>query len=279
MQYVQKTAHGVHVLWYNASRKQEDNMDMRRESEYKKRRVIYTVLTVVFWLMVWQVASMIIRQSLYMPSPWETFVALSGLVITDIFWLSVAFTFLRVVLGVVISFALGILLAFLAMHSLFLMQLLRPVVAAAKATPVMSIIMLALVWFTSSFVPIFSCVLLCFPIFYTNTLAGLQSVDKQLLEMAAVFRVSRRRVITGIIVPSVIPHIYSALAVCLGFAWKSVVAAEVLSSPKYALGYQLYRTKLYLDTPSLFAWTLAIIVISLIFEKGLKRLLPQGGRL
>jgi len=165
MQYVQKTAHGVHVLWYNASRKQEDNMDMRRESEYKKRRVIYTVLTVVFWLMVWQVASMIIRQSLYMPSPWETFVALSGLVITDIFWLSVAFTFLRVVLGVVISFALGILLAFLAMHSLCLMQLLRPVVAAAKATPVMSIIMLALVWFTSSFVPIFSCVLLCFPIF------------------------------------------------------------------------------------------------------------------
>jgi len=279
MQYVQKTAHGVHVLWYNASRKQEDNMDMRRESEYKKRRVIYTVLTVVFWLMVWQVASMIIRQSLYMPSPWETFVALSGLVITDIFWLSVAFTFLRVVLGVVISFALGILLAFLAMRSAFLEQLLRPVVAAAKATPVMSIIMLALVWFTSSFVPIFSCVLLCFPIFYTNTLAGLKSVDKQLLEMASVFSVSRRRVITGIVVPSVIPHIYSALAVCLGFSWKSVVAAEVLSSPKYALGYQLYRTKLYLDTPSLFAWTLAIVVISLIVEKGLKRLLPQGGRL
>jgi len=254
-------------------------MDMGRASKYKKRRIIYTILTVLFWLMVWQVASMIIRQSLYMPSPWETLVALSGLVATDIFWLSVAFTFLRVVLGVVISFALGILLAFLAMRSAFLEQLLRPVVAAAKATPVMSIIMLALVWFTSSFVPIFSCVLLCFPIFYTNTLAGLKSVDKQLLEMASVFSVSRRRVITGIVVPSVIPHIYSALAVCLGFSWKSVVAAEVLSSPKYALGYQLYRTKLYLDTPSLFAWTLAIVVISLIVEKGLKRLLPQGGRL
>jgi len=279
MQYVQKTAHGVQVLWYNASRRQEDNMDMGRASKYKKRRIIYTILTVLFWLMVWQVASMIIRQSLYMPSPWETLVALSGLVATDIFWLSVAFTFLRVVLGVVISFALGILLAFLAMRSAFLEQLLRPVVAAAKATPVMSIIMLALVWFTSSFVPIFSCVLLCFPIFYTNTLAGLKSVDKQLLEMASVFSVSRRRVITGIVVPSVIPHIYSALAVCLGFSWKSVVAAEVLSSPKYALGYQLYRTKLYLDTPSLFAWTLAIVVISLIVEKGLKRLLPQGGRL
>jgi NitT/TauT family transport system permease protein len=170
MQYIQKTAHSVHVLWYNASHEQEDNMDIRRASKYKKRRIIYTALTVLFWLIVWQAASMIIRQSLYMPSPWETFVALSGLVITDVFWLSVAFTFLRVVLGVAISFALGILLAFLAMHSAFLEQLLRPVVAAAKATPVMSIIMLALVWFTSSFVPIFSCVLLCFPIFYTKGL-------------------------------------------------------------------------------------------------------------
>jgi len=252
-------------------------MGIRRAS--KKRRIIYTILTVVFWLLVWQTASMIVNQPLYMPSPWETLTALAALVVTSEFWLSVAFTFLRVVLGVIISFALGILLAFAAMRSAFLEQLLRPVVAAAKAAPVMSIIMLALVWFTSSFVPIFSCVLLCFPIFYTNTLAGLKSVDKQLLEMASVFRVSHRRVITGIIVPSVIPHIYSALAVCLGFAWKSVVAAEVLSSPKFALGYQLYRTKLYLDTPSLFAWTLAIVVISLIFEKCLKRLLPQGGRL
>jgi NitT/TauT family transport system permease protein len=252
-------------------------MGIRRAS--KKRRIIYTALTVLFWLMVWQAASMIIRQSLYMPSPLETFAALTGLVKTDVFWLSVAFTFFRVVMGVALSFVIGILLAFFAARSMFLEQLLRPVVAAAKATPVMSIIMLALVWFTSSFVPIFSCILLCFPIFYTNTLSGLRSVDRQLLEMASVFRVSHRRIITGIIVPGVIPHIYSALAVCIGFSWKSVVAAEVLSSPKYALGYQLYRTKLYLDTPGLFAWTLAIIVISLIFEKGLKHLLPQGGKL
>jgi NitT/TauT family transport system permease protein len=245
----------------------------------KSRRIIYTVLTVLFWLMVWQAASMIVHQSLFMPSPLETFTALGGLVVTDTFWLSVALTFYRVVAGVAISFVLGILLAFFASRSMFLEQLLRPVVAAAKATPVMSIIMLALVWFTSSFVPIFSCILLCFPIFYTNTLTGLRSVVRQLLEMAAVFRVNHSRVITGIIVPSIIPHIYSALAVCLGFSWKSVVAAEVLSSPKYALGYQLYKTKLYLDTPELFAWTLTIIVISLIVEKGLKHLLPQGGKL
>ncbi len=252
---------------------------MKKSRLSKRRRIAYTVLTVVFWLGVWQIASMIVNQPLFMPSPAQTFVSLGGLLVTDIFWLSVAFTLYRVAVGVAVSFVLGILLAYFASHSAFVEQLLRPVVAAAKATPVMSVIVLALVWFTSSFVPIFACILLCFPIFYTNTLAGLRSVDNQLLEMSAVFRVKRRRVITGIIMPTVIPHVYSALAMCLGFSWKSVVAAEVLSSPKYALGYRLYETKLYLDTPALFAWTLAIIVISLIVEKGLKHLLPQGGRL
>ncbi len=222
---------------------------------------------------------MIVNKPLYMPSPIETFSSLGGLIFTQGFWLSVGFTFYRVVLGLIISFILGILLAFLASKIGVLESLLRPLMAAVKSTPVMSVIVLALVWFSSSFVPIFSCILLCLPIFYTNTLSGIRSVDKNLFEMASIFKVKHRRVIQEIVIPSVLPHIYSALAVCLGFAWKSVVAAEVLSSPKYSMGFKLYATKLYLDTPALFAWTLTIIVISLFVEKGLKRILPGGNAL
>lgn len=242
-------------------------------------RTIKTILIALFWLAVWQVASMIVNKPLYMPSPMETFSSLGELALTQGFWLSVAYTFYRVVLGLVISFVLGVLLAFLASKIGVLESLLRPLMATVKSTPVMSVIMLALVWFSSSFVPVFSCILLCLPIVYTNTLSGIRSVDKNLLEMAAVFKVKHRRVIQEIVIPSVLPHIYAAIAVCLGFSWKSVVAAEVLSSPKYSMGFHMYATKLYLDTPALFAWTLTIIVISLIVEKGLKRILPGGGAL
>ena len=222
---------------------------------------------------------MIVNKPLYMPSPIETFSSLGELALTQGFWLSAAYTFYRVVLGLVISFVLGVLLAFFASKVGVLESLLRPLMATVKSTPVMSVIMLALVWFSSSFVPVFSCILLCLPIVYTNTLSGIRSVDKNLLEMAAVFKVKHRRVIQEIVIPSVLPHIYAAIAVCLGFSWKSVVAAEVLSSPKYSMGFHMYATKLYLDTPALFAWTLTIIVISLIVEKGLKRILPGGGAL
>lgn len=243
------------------------------------RRFARIAMIAAFWFTVWQAAAVIVAKPLLMPSPAETFSALGGLVVQSHFWISIGATFYRVVVGIAISFVSGVLLALLASRSEMLQSLLRPVVAAVKSTPVVSIIVLALVWFSSSTVPIVSCVLLCFPIFFANTLAGIQSVDKELLELAAVFHVRKSRTLREIIVPSVMPGIYSAISICLGFSWKSIVAAEVLSSPKFSLGYELYKTKLYLETPELFAWTLAIIVISLAVEKGLKRLLPKGNAL
>ena len=243
------------------------------------KRIARVLLIAAFWFAVWQGAAIATNKPLLMPSPVETFTALAGLVVQKYFWISIGATFYRVAVGLVVSFIVGILLALLASRSSALCSLLQPVVAATKATPVVSIILLALVWFSSSTVPIVSCVLLCFPIFFANTLAGIQTVDKDLLELAEVFHVRRGRIIREIIVPSVLPDVYSAISICLGFSWKSVVAAEVLSSPKYALGYEMYKTKLYLQTPELFAWTVAIIIISLIVEKGLKRLMPGGNAL
>lgn len=240
------------------------------------RKILKVFFVAIFWLAVWQIASILIEQSLFMPSPAETFSSLSALIITEGFWLSIVFTLYRVVFGIAVSFVLGISMAYAAAHINIIENLLRPVVAAIKSTPIMSIIVIALVWFSASFVPVFSCILLCFPIFYTNTLTGIRSVEKNYMELAKVYKIPRKRVIREITLPSILPHIYSALSVCLGFSWKSVVAAEVLSSPKYSMGFNLYSTKLYLDTPQLFAWTIAIIIISLIVEKVLKQLLPKG---
>jgi len=248
-----------------------------RKKGYNK--IAAVVLIAAFWLAVWQAASLAVNNPLYLPAPAETAAALSALVSTGGFWISVMFTLLRVILGLSISFVSGIAFAYLASRSRTVLNLLRPFVAAVKSTPVVSVIVLALVYFNSSFVPVFTCVLMCFPIFYTNTLSGIRSIDKNLLEMAAVFKISAKRVFTGIGIPSVMPHVYSALSVCLGFSWKSVVAAEVISTTRYSMGYNLYATKLYLDTAGLFAWTVAIIIISLAIERLMKRALPKGGSL
>ena len=250
-------------------------MEDRKHKKLKKALV--TTAVVIIWVLIWQAASLIVNQPLYVPSPYDTFSSLLGLVQTSGFWLSILATFYRVALGLTISFVVGCSVAYLSAHAKAVESFLSPFVTAVKSTPIMSVIILALVWFKASFVPVFSCILLCFPIFYTNTLSGIKSVDKGYLELSKVFHVRRSRVIREVTLPSIKPYVYSALSISLGFSWKSVVAAEVLSSPKYSMGFNLYATKLYLNTPELFAWTIAIIIVSIIFEKGLKSLLPKKG--
>jgi NitT/TauT family transport system permease protein len=52
-------------------------------------------------------------------------------------------------------------------------------------------------------------------------------------------------------------------------AWKAGVAAEVLCTPTSAIGTELYFAKTYMDTETLFAWTLITIILSLIIEKSI----------
>ena len=59
----------------------------------------------------------------------------------------------------------------------------------------------------------------------------------------------------------------SATYVSLGLCWKSGIAAEVIGMPHMTIGENLYQAKIYLSTGDLFAWTLVIIVLSLVSRR------------
>ena len=63
------------------------------------------------------------------------------------------------------------------------------------------------------------------------------------------------------------PFLRSGCTVALGLCWKSGIAAEVIGMPKGSIGERLQQAKVYLDTPDLFAWTVVIVCISMLFEK------------
>ena len=81
-----------------------------------------------------------------------------------------------------------------------------------------------------------------------------------------------------IYLPSLRPYFLAAVTTSMGLAWKSGVAAEVLCIPRPAIGTQIYNSKLYLDIPDLFAWTVAVVLLSLALEWLLRRLLERGKR-
>ncbi|AKA68030.1 ABC transporter permease [Clostridium scatologenes] len=227
---------------------------------------IRKISILIFWMLIWELCSLFINNSLLLPSPLEVLEVLVQLVKKIYFWQCVFNSVLRVISGVSLSIGIGILIGIIAAINKFIEELLEPLVVCIKATPVMSIIILALVWFKASNVVIFTSVLTCFPIIYTNVLEGIKAVDKNLIEMASVYKVKNKYIIKDIYLPYIKHYIVSGVLMCLGMGWKVSVASEVLSIPKYSIGLNLLNAKSTLETAELFAWTIVIVALSFIFE-------------
>lgn len=228
--------------------------------------------SVALWLLAWQGGSMALAAAvpgggLLLASPVQAARRLLELLPSAAFWRAAGNSSLRISGGFLLSCGLALLLASLAAGRPWLQDLLAPPVAAVKAVPVASFIILALVWLDSRSLSFFISALMVFPPVYLNVLEGLRGTDVQLLELAQVYRIPLRRRIWGIYVPQVLPFFRSASSLALGLCWKAGVAAEVIGLPAGTVGERLYTAKIYLQTPDLFAWTTVVLVLAALFEK------------
>ncbi|SES97398.1 NitT/TauT family transport system permease protein [Natronincola peptidivorans] len=241
-----------------------------------KRKSLNKIFIFIFWIAVWQGAYLVIQRDLYVPAPLDVFLRLKELVVLEVFWRSVAYSIYRVIAGLILSIVLGVVIGIISSLNDYVYDLINPLMAAIKSTPVLSFIIIALIWFSSSNVPIFICFLMCFPVIWTNVVAGIRNVDIKLLEMAKVYHVKKWLVLKKIYLPSIVPYFSAACITCLGLGWKVSVAAEVLSHPRNAIGSHLYSAKVYLDSSELFAWTLVVILLSILFENIFARLIEKS---
>ena len=157
----------------------------------------------------------------------------------------------------------------------FLKKLFYPLISLVKATPVASFIILALVWIKKNGVPVFITFLIVLPIVWSNVSEAINNTDKSMLEMAKVFRFGRLKTVKYIYVNSVLPYFAAGCTTALGLAWKAGVAAEVIALPQSSVGFHLYRAKITIETADLFAWTLVVIILSVLLEKLIVALLKK----
>ena len=222
---------------------------------------------VAVWLAVWELASLYIGQEILLVSPVSVLRRLTTLAVQSDFWGSIAFSFFRIIGGFLLASLCGTLLASLSAAFRFVRDLLAPAMAAIKAVPVASFIILVLIWVPSRNLSVVISFLMVLPVIYTNVLGGILSTDRKLLEMAQVFRIPLFRRIRYIYLSQLLPYLRTGFSLSLGLCWKAGVAAEVIGIPKGSIGEKLYEAKVYLETPDLFSWTLVIVLISVIFEK------------
>ena len=242
----------------------------------KGKKYKYIIIPLVY-LLIWQAAAMAVGQRLLLPSPGETLARFFVLLSVGASWKYAGLTLARIMAGYLLGMVLGALLGILCARFSFADQLLAPLRSVIKATPVTSFILLALLWLSSDMVPLFIALLMVLPIVWANVLEALLHTDAQLLEMARAYDFSPGKRWRYIYMPSIGPSFYAACTTALGFAWKSGVAAEIIALPKASIGYQLYQSKLQIETVDLFAWTLLIVLLSMGLEWCLKRMMGRIG--
>ncbi len=232
---------------------------------------------ILVWLLLWQLAAAAVNKEILIVSPVDTIRRLFELASHGEFWLSSLMSLMRIIEGYLAGVIVGTAAAVLTSSIKIANDFLRPLLSVIRATPVASFIILALVWIKRDNVPLFAVSLIVIPIIWANVTEGIYSTDKGLLEMAKVFRLSKRKKLLKIYVPSVMPFFFAGCSTSVGLAWKSGVAAEVLSLPKLSIGKELYYSKIYIETADLFAWTVVVIILSMILENLLKKVLLKIG--
>lgn len=228
---------------------------------------------VLLWLTVWQLAGLWVGQEFLLATPAATARALLRLMGEGEFWRSIGFSLSRIAAGFGLAAALAAALGVLAARRTWVGDLLAPLLAAVKATPVASFVIVALIWVSSRNLSVLISFLMVFPVLYLSIREAVEQLGGELAEMARVFRVPLRRRVRYLYLPEILPRFRAAASAALGYCWKAGVAAEVIGIPDGSLGEKLYEAKIYLNTPELFAWTVTIVAVSAATEKLALRLL------
>ncbi len=238
---------------------------MEKFKKYSEK--IYALIAVLFWVAIWHIAAVKVGKSVLLPTPAQTMRVLGTLAFDGQFWYICFLSVRNIFLGALTGVIVGAVIAVLSFVSPILRVAFSPLLTLTKATPVASFIILFLVWMGKAKIPFVIAMMMVTPIVCANLLEGLRNIDRSLLEVARVYGLGFKKKWNMLYRYSLMPYFISSLKSGLALAWKAGIATEVLCTPDGTIGKMLNESKLYMETPALFAWTLTVVLLSLILEK------------
>ena len=239
------------------------------------KKLACTALCFGFWILLWQIFSTVLARPTVLPTPFAVLKKLAELMETKAFYMDCFHSLKRIFAGLILGIASGVLLASLCAAFGLFESIFSPAVSVIKATPIASIIILMLFVLEKSYVPMVAAMLMSVPIIFSNVKKGISSVPTEQKEVAAVFEFGLWKKLKYCILPSVFPYFSAACRSSLGLAWKAGIAAEVICTPKYSIGLNLNDAKIYLESEALYAWTIVVVIMSVLIEKGIVFLLDM----
>ena len=229
------------------------------------RKTFFIFLGCLLILGIWQVAS-IFTESIAISSPMETLKALIHLSGTPDFYKHFFISLERVLIGILIGGLIGFILGIFAGLFEDIRNLLEPIRWVAMSIPPVTVLVVVMLWLGMGTKMVVSmAAFLLAPVIYVNTVAGMQLVDKNLINLAKVYRFSFRSKLTYLYIPALAAPLIAGMVqiVCSGI--RVVVLAEVMGSVD-GIGAVVAESGNSLDTPVLFAWVLVCVLLVAFFQ-------------
>ncbi|MBI3457128.1 MAG: ABC transporter permease [Candidatus Rokubacteria bacterium] len=222
------------------------------------------VLAVV--LVVWELVAR--RYGPYvLPSPGSVVRGLATIIQTGELWKHTGASLYRIALGFGGALAVAVLLGLAAFLWGPVRVAVRDLVTVLNSTSVFVWIVVSLIWFgLTDMAPIFTTFMITLPVVGANVVEGVESVDRRLLEMGQVYRLSGWEKFRSIVIPSTIPYLVAGMKVGFGLALKVSVVAEIFGVTT-GIGYIMNYSREILATQMVFVWAVVMICIMLLTDK------------
>jgi len=240
----------------------------------KKTKLIPTLLAIFFIAILWQLISWQIGFPTLFPSLVDLVKQVFALFTVENFILTVSTTILRGALGFAFAFVFAFLLATIATFSIFWRNFFHPIIVIARSIPVISFVLIAILWFSPPYLPVFIAVITMFPILYQNILTGLEQTDIMWIEMAKAFGKSPYQRFVSIYLPAAKSIIFDGISTAMGFGWRAIIIGEVLAQPLHGIGTSMKQAQAFINVSELIAWTVIAVGVSYLFE-GIVRMIKN----
>lgn len=228
--------------------------------------IVYPLIALGIMFAVWAIAAKAEDNALVLPMPdavLARFFVLGG---EKGFWTSVGWTLLRTLVCFVISFVLAMIFAVLGGLFNPVHRIMSPIVSVLRSAPTVAVILILYAFLSGNAMAIVVGFLIAFPIMYSAFYSAITGVDKDLVEMAKVYKVRPLDIVRGIYVPLVMPCLFDTSKSTLSLTLKVVVAAEILANVQDSLGGKIQVANASFEIAYLLAYTLVAIVFSFVLE-------------
>lgn len=226
----------------------------------------FLLFGVLFIIVVWSGCSLVVNNSLVLPSIKDVLISLKDILLSHNTYLIILMTFLKLALVVVASLIIALILALLSFKTKGFESFIKPLLVFLKTIPVIAIIIFLLISFGRNLSPYIMTALGVVPIMYEGLLTSLKSISPALIDDLKTLSNTNWLVIKDFYFPLIINFVLMTIIQSFGLGLKVMIMGEFIAQPNGTIGYLLQLERSALNSSAILAWSIILIMMVLAVE-------------